>query len=279
MVNKFVTACFLLFVSCIFQAQSSQAQSSDFSRRPDGIPDISGIWQALNNANWNLEGQAASQGPIEALGAIGAVPPGQSVVATGTIPYQSDAAEQRTQNFSNRRTDDPEAKCFLPGIPRATYMPQPFQIFQTDSDIMMAYQFAGAVRTVFMREHIEAPIDSWMGWSNGRWEGDTLVIEVSGLNPNWLDRAGNYYSNAAKITERYTPLGLFHLDYEATIEDPDVYDKPWTISMPLYRRVEEDARLYEFKCPEFAEDIMYGHLSKENYFRNLGIDINGGNDE
>jgi hypothetical protein len=274
MVNKFVTACFLLFVSSIVQAQSG-----DFSRRSDGTPDISGIWQALNNANWNLEGQAASQGPIETLGAIGAVPPEQSVVEAGTIPYQAAAAEQRAQNFSNRRTDDPEAKCFMPGIPRATYMPQPFQIFQTDSDIMMAYQFAGAVRTVFMSEHMEAPIDSWMGWSNGRWEGDTLVIEVSGLNPNWLDRAGNFYSNAAKITERYTPSGPFHLDYEVTIEDPDVYEEAWSISMTLYRRVEESTRLYEFKCAEFAEEIMYGHLSKENYFRNLGIDINGGNDE
>jgi hypothetical protein len=274
MVHKFVAACFLLFVSSI-----AQAQSSDLSRRPDGTPDISGIWQALNNANWNLEGQAASQGPIESLGAIGAVPPGQSVVKTGTIPYQPDAAILRAHNFSNRRTEDPEAKCFMPGIPRASYMPQPFQIFQTDSDIMMAYQFAGAVRTVFMGEHMEAPIDSWMGWSNGRWEGDSLVIEVTGLNPNWLDRAGNYYSNTARITERYTPKSPFHLQYEVTIEDPDVYEEAWTISMPLYRRLEENARLYEFKCAEFAEDIMYGHLSKENYFRNLGIDINGGSDE
>lgn len=274
MFKKLATTCFLLLVSSILQAQSNE-----LSRRADGTPDISGIWQALNNANWNLEGQVASQGPVENLGAIGAVPPGQTVVEAGTIPYQAAALSQRSENFNNRRTQDPEAKCFMPGIPRATYMPQPFQIFQTDSDIMMVYQFAGAVRTVFMSGHMEAPIDSWMGWSNGRWEDDTLVIEVTGLNPNWLDRAGNYYSNTAKVTERYTPISPFHLNYEVTIEDPDVYDEAWTISMPLYRRVEENARLYDFKCPEFAEEIMYSHLSKENYFRNLGIDINGGSNE
>lgn len=255
------------------------AQPERISQRADGTPDISGIWQSLNNANWNLEAQVAEQGPVESLGAIGAVPPGQSVVAGLTIPYLQDALAQRQHNFTNRRTEDPEAKCFMPGIPRATYIPQPFQIFQTDTDIMVVYQFAGAVRTVYMDKHMEAPIDSWMGWSNGHWEGETLVVEVSGLNANWLDRSGNYYSSTAKITERFTPLSPYHLHYEATIEDPAVFEEAWTIEMPLYRRMEEGARLYEFKCPEFAEEIMYSHLSRENYFRNLGIDINGDQDE
>ena len=167
----------------------------------------------------------------------------------------------------------------MPGIPRAIYQPQPFQIFQTDTDVMMVYQYAGAVRTVYMSEHMDAPVDSWMGWSNGHWEGDTLVIEVSGLNPNWLDRSGNFYSSSARITERYTPMTPYHLRYEATIEDPAIFEVPWTISMPLYRRMEGNARLYDFKCPEFAEEIMYSHLSRDNYFRNLGIDINGDSDE
>jgi len=255
------------------------AQPESISRRADGSPDISGIWQSLNNANWNLEAQVAEQGPLETLGAIGAVPPGQSVVTGLTIPYLQDALRERQQNYINRSTEDPEAKCFMPGIPRATYIPQPFQIFQTDTDIMMVYQFAGAVRTIYMDNHMEAPIDSWMGWSNGHWEGQTLVVEVSGLNANWLDRSGNYYTSAAKITERYTPLSPYHLHYEASIEDPAVFEEAWTIEMPLYRRMEEGARLFEFKCPEFAEEIMYGHLSRENYFRNLGIDINGDQDE
>ena len=248
------------------------AQETDFPRLQNGTPDINGIWQSLNNANWNLEDQVAQQGAVESLGAIGAIPPGQSVIQGGSIPYRSEALEKRKDNFASRRVEDPEAKCFMPGIPRATYMPQPFQIFQTDTDIMMAYQYAGAVRTIYMSNHMNAPIDSWMGWSNGHWDGNTLVVEVQGLNPNWLDRSGNFYTNTATITERYTPMSAYHLHYEATIEDPAVFEEPWTISMPLYRRMEEGARLYDFKCPEFAEEIMYDYLDKDNYFRNLGID-------
>lgn len=249
-------------LTCLATSLPLAAQEADFPRTADGRPDFSGIWQALNEANWNLEGQPASQGAVEVLGAIGAVPPGAGVVEGGAIPYLPAALEQRQRNFDQRRTEDTEAKCFMPGIPRATYIGQPFQIFQTDDDLLFAYQFAGAVRTVFMADHQEAMVESWMGWSNGRWEDDTLVIEVSGLNPNWLDRAGNYSSEALRVTERYTPLSPHHLLYEATLEDPSVFERPWTISMPLYRRMEQDARLYEFKCVEFAEELMYGHLRK-----------------
>lgn len=271
---KSVTACGLLLAAGFLQAQTGE-----FPRRPDGTPDLSGIWQALNNANWNLEDQVAEQGPVESLGAIGAVTPGKSVVEGWSIPYLPDALAQRAQNHASRRTEDPEAKCFMAGIPRSTYLPQPFQVFQTDTDIMMAYQYAGAVRTIYMDNHMEAPVDSWMGWSNGHWEGDTLVVEVAGLNPNWLDRSGNYYTSTARMTERYTPLSPWHLQYEVTIEDPSVYREPWRISMPLYRRVEENARLFEFKCPEFAEEIMYSYLTRENYLRDAGFGDNGDNDE
>jgi hypothetical protein len=267
-----------LAMGCMMASAVSQAQQ-DIPRQPDGKPDISGIWQSLNNANWNLEDQVAEQGPVTTLGAIGAVPPGKSVVVGGNIPYRDDALAQREANFASRRTEDPEAKCFMPGIPRATYIPQPFQIFQTDTDILMAYQFAGAVRTVYMEDHMRAPIDSWMGWSNGRWEGDTLVIEVGGLNSNWLDRSGNYYTNTTTMTERYTLLSPYHMLYEVTVEDPAVYERPWQMSMPLYKRIEDHARLFEFKCPEFAEEILYDHLTRENYFRNLGIELDGENDE
>lgn len=262
----FFFAVYMAFPGAMF------AQETDFPRLQDGTPDLNGIWQSLNNANWNLEDQKAQQGAVESLGAIGAIPPGQSVIRGGRIPYLAEALEKRKENFASRRVEDPEAKCFMPGIPRASYMPQPFQVFQTDTDIMMAYQFAGAVRTIYMSNHMNAPIDSWMGWSNGHWDGDTLVVEVQGLNPNWLDRSGNYYTNSATIIERYTPMSAYHLQYEATIEDPTVFEEPWTISMPLYRRMEDGARLYDFKCPEFAEEIMYDYLDKDNYFRNLGID-------
>lgn len=244
----------------------AQGPDSDIPRLPDGRPDLNGIWQALNTANWNLETHAASQGPVETLGAIGAVIPGAGVVAGGTIPYTEEALATRRENHANRRTEDPEAKCFMPGVPRITYMPHPFRIFQGDGDIFIAYQFAGAVRTVFMGDNqdLVVPVKSWMGWSTGHWEGDTLVVEVTNQHANWLDRSGNHVSENRTVTERYTPITPYHLRYEATIEDPDVLEEPLTISMPLYRRMEDNAQLYEFKCQEFAEEMMYGHLSRQS---------------
>lgn len=256
------TAMIILALACLGSVQAGMAQSSAIPRTSDGKPDLNGIWQALSSANWNLEPHIATQGAVETLGAIGAVAPGPGVVAGGSIPYLASALPQRQQNYLDRRTEDPEAKCFMAGLPRATYMPHPFQIFQTDSDIMMVYQYAGADRTVYMSDQIDAPVESWMGWSNGRWEGDTLVIEVTGLNANWLDRSGNYATETRRVTERYTPMGPNHIRYEATVEDPAVFSAPWTISMPLYRRMEENARLMDFRCVEFAEEMMYGHLRK-----------------
>jgi len=242
---------------------AAQVGVAEIPRSTDGRPDLNGIWQALNTANWDLEAHAAAQGAVESLGAIGAVAPGVGVVESGQIPYLPAAAIQQQENFGKRRTDDPEAKCFLPGVPRATYLPHPFQILQTDSDILMAYQYAGAVRTIFMQDQIDAPVDSWMGWSNGRWEDDTLVVEVSGQNGQaWLDRVGNFASASLRVVERYTPLGANHIQYEATLEDPSVYSGPWTISMPLYRRMEPSVRLMEFKCVQFSERMMYEHLDK-----------------
>ena len=109
----------------------------------------------------------------------------------------------------------------------------------------------------------EAPIDAWMGWSRGRWEGDTLVVDVTGFNDaSWFDRAGNFHSEALHVVERYTRTGPDHLSYEATIEDPKVFTRPWKIRMPLYRRAEANAQLFEYKCVEFVEELMYGHLRK-----------------
>lgn len=254
----------LLLTGLGAHAVHAQDVRGEIPRRPDGKPDLNGIWQAVNSANFNLEPHAAAPGPTDELGAIAAVPPGAGVVVGGEIPYLPEAAERRAENYASRRTEDPEAKCFLPGVPRATYMPHPFQIFHTDGDIFIAYQYAGATRTVFMSEHSEAPIDSWMGWSNGRWEDDTLVVEVTGLNgETWLDRAGNFGSASMRVVERYTMIGPDHMHYEARIEDPNVFSRPWTIEMPLYRRIEAGARLMEFKCVPFAEELMYGHLSKD----------------
>ena len=231
----------------------------------DGRPDLNGIWQAIGTAHWNLEDHPAAPGHPD-LGAIGAIPPGQGVVVGGAIPYLDAARAQRERNFETRMTNDPEARCFLPGVPRATYLPYPFQIVQGDRKIMIVYGFAEANRTIHMdkQDPEPPPLDSWMGRSHGRWAGDTLVVEVGGFNGEaWFDRAGNFASSSLKVRERYTPLGSHAILYEATIEDPTVFSRPWTIRMPLYRRLEENARVLEFKCVEFAEDLVYGHLRRE----------------
>ena len=240
------------------------------------LPDLNGIWQALNTAHWDIRPHAAQPSAIpERLGALHAVPAGQGVIEGGEIPYQDWAARRQRENFAQRLTrpvdratnesaGDPEAKCYMPGVPRATYMPFPFQIVQTPEQILIAYEYASATRIVHMASEPVSPALSWMGWSIGRFDGDTLVIRVTDqVADTWFDRAGNFHSEALVVTERYTPLGPNHLQYEATIEDPEVFTRPWTISMPLYRRIEPHAELMEFKCVEFAEQFMYEHLLEE----------------
>jgi hypothetical protein len=232
---------------------------------PDGKPNLNGIWVASNTANWNLETHAAKQGPVVALGAAFSVPGGLGVVEGGEIPYRPEALAQRDTNAANWMANDPEVKCYLPGVPRATYMPYPFQIVQSTepNDVLLTYEFASASRIVHMRTQQEFPVESWMGWSNGHWEGDTLVVDVTGfIDQTWFDRAGNYHSDALHVVERYAPTGPDTIQYEATIEDPKVFTRTWKISMPLYRRLETNAQLMEYKCVEFAEELMYGHLSK-----------------
>lgn len=245
-----------------FLTGSAAAQTE--IERIAGRPNLNGVWQALGTAHWNVEGHSAEALPeFWKLGAIGAIPPGRSVVEGGTIPYLPEALTKRAENRAAWPASDPEAKCYQPGIPRATYLPHPFRIVQGVGDILFAYEFASANRVVHMDEHDESPIESYMGWSNGRWEGDTLVIEVTGFNGlTWLDRAGNHHSDALKVTERYTPRGPNHIDYRATIEDPKTFSRAWTIALPLYRRVEDHAQMLEYKCVEFAEELLYGDLKK-----------------
>lgn len=255
---------FLYLVLAATSIASARAEVlTEVPRTADGKPDISGIWQTLNTAHWNLEPHVSAYPVLLELGAQFAVPPGQGVVEGGSIPYLPAAIAERDRRFANRLDEDPEAKCYLGGIPRSTYMPYPFQILQNEHDIFMMYQFATGTRRIFVDGEDEAPLDSWMGWSNAHWEGDTLVIEVTGLNgQTWLDRAGNYVSVNATVIERYTPLGPNHIQYEATITDPTVFSRPWTISMPLYRIVDENFRILEFKCEPYAEEKIYGHLRK-----------------
>ncbi|MGE0359509.1 MAG: hypothetical protein AB7H93_01570 [Vicinamibacterales bacterium] len=232
-------------------------------RTPDGTPDLSGIWQALNTANWNLETHVARQGPVYSLGAAFGVPPGLGVVDGGEIPYLPAALEKRAANAANWAALDPEVKCYMPGIPRATYMPYPFQIVQSAANVLMTYEFASASRVIRMNSQEKSPAPAWMGWSIGRWDGETLVVEVTDhMEETWFDRAGNHHSDALKVTERYTALDANTLEYVATIEDPKVFARPWTIRMPLHRRREPNMQLMEYKCVEFAEELLYGHLRK-----------------
>jgi hypothetical protein len=246
-------------------------------RTPDGKPDLNGIWQALNEANYDLEGHVARPamalrpgpyGPVPAtavlaLGAVGAVPPGVGVVKGGAIPYKPEALATRKQNQEDWLNRDPEIKCYLPGVPRATYMPYPFQIVQSASAMTFVYEYAGAVRNIYLKDPGPALADSWMGQSVAHWEGETLVVNVTDMiDRTWFDRSGNFHSDKLHVVERYTRTSPDVIAYEATMEDPNVFTRPWKISMPLYRRQEKNAQILDFKCVEFIEEMLYGPYRK-----------------
>ena len=248
-------------------------------RGPDGKhPDLNGVWQAMNSAGWDIEPHAARAalqvrpGPfvpvpakaVLALGAVGAVPAGLGIVEGGEIPYTAEAKKVRDENRADYLNRDPEVKCYLPGVPRANYMHLPFQVFQSEKSMIIAYEYAGAVRNVLFDDPGPAPIDSWMGQSVAKWDGDALVITVTGmLDRPWFDRAGNHHSDQMTVVERWTPTGPGVVRYEATITDPNTFTRPWKMSFNLYKRLGEDARLNQFKCVEFVEELMYGDLRKE----------------
>jgi hypothetical protein len=266
---------------------AARAESYKAPRTADGAPDLNGVWQALNTANFDIQAHPARPalalipGPprsatpgltratrvdvpapaVRALGATGGVPAGAGVVEGNEIPYQPWALARKKENADNWLERDPEIKCFMPGVPRATYMPYPFQILQGANKILIAYEFAGATRTIHMDPVGDSPSPSWMGWSRGRWDGDTLVVDVTDFNEDtWFDRAGNFHSDALRVTERYTPVSPHHLMYEVMIEDAKVFTRPWKMRMPLYRRFESDTQILEYKCVEFVEQLMYGNL-------------------
>ena len=259
-------ACPIAGLLMIFAVAPAAAQNTAYKapRAADGKPNLNGIWQVLDTSlNWDIQGHAATAGPVAALGAEFSVPPGLGAVEGGAIPYLPAALAKKKENFEKRLTDDPEIKCYMPGVPRANYMPYPFQIFQSSNYIMIAYEYANAVRTIYMDNPGQAPADSWMGWSVGHWEGETLVVDVTGFNDQtWFDRAGDFHSDALHVVERYTPRSADTLLYEVTIEDPQVFSRPWKMTMPLYRHVEKNAQLLEYKCVPFAEEVLYGPLRK-----------------
>src|SRR5579862_6744458 len=233
----------------IVAAATAVAQSYSPPRAPDGKPDLQGIWQVRNTAAFNVETHGASTGIAAGPGVI-VNPP------DGMIPYQPEAAAQQKENFKNRASADPLNKCFMPGVPRLTYLPYPFQIFQTSRYIVFVYEYIHIYRTIFMdgSKHLE-DIDFWMGDSRGHWEGNTLVVDVTNHNgETWFDKSGNYHSDALHVVERYTRTAPDVLTYEAAIEDPKVFTKPWKMSMPLYRHTEKNFRLLEYECYAYLDD-------------------------
>jgi hypothetical protein len=261
----------------VLGAHPGQGQTYTAPKTKSGQPDLNGFWQALNTAHWDLEPHVAAPGPVQELGAAYAVPPGLGVVRDGPIPYTPEALARKKQYAANGLKEDAEVKCYLPGVPRMMYMPYPIQFVQSDKEIMMMSEFASAIRTVYINGKESPPADTWMGWSNGRWDGDTLVIDSRGflgatigaldaagaIQVRFLDRAGNFHTDGLHVVERIRRVGPDHLSYEATIEDPNVYTRPWTISLPLYRRIEPNMELGEFKCEEFVGDLLFGKYQRQ----------------
>jgi len=231
-----------LAVAAPVAAQTAQTYTPP--RTHDGQPDLQGVWQVLNTAAWDIQDHNAALG----------IPAGRGVVEGNELPYQPWALARRDENRRNRRTADPEAKCYQPGVPRITYMPFPFRIVQAADQVTMMYEYIHGVRNVYMNsKHPAGPIDWWMGDSRGRWEGNTLVVDVVHLtDQTWLDRSGNFHSEALHVVERYTRTSPDHILYEATIEDPKVFTRPWKMSMTLYRRQERNAELMEYECYMYA---------------------------
>ncbi len=257
---RIIAAALILFGASALLAQNRPATIS-------GHPNFNGIWQALNTAYWNLEGHsidAYTKDPKEfwQLGAIAVIPAGQSVLkGGGTIPYLPDALKKRDENRAKWPESDPEAKCYMLGVPRVTYQDRPFQIFQGDGDLLMVYPVAATNRIIYMKDHTDLPVDSWMGRSNGTWEGSTLVVVTTSQNgQSWFDRAGNFATNKLKVTERFRLIDSSHMDYEATMEDPQTFSKPWTIEMTLYRLIDKNVQLLEHKCVPYADQLLYHDL-------------------
>ena len=218
---------------------TAAAQTGAIPRTPDGRPNLQGIWQVLAPAAWDVQDHSPRLG----------VPAGQGVVEGNEIPYQPWALKRKQENFANRATADPESKGYLPGVPRIMYMPFPFQIFQTPTHVAMTFEYAQGVRIVYTNgtPHPRGPIEWWLGDSRGKWDGDTFVVDVVHFtDQTWLDRAGNFHSEALHLVERYTMTGPDHINYEVTVEDPKVFTRPWKMSMVLYRRKEPNVRLLDY---------------------------------
>ena len=242
-----MTVVLAAIVFFIAHAQASAQTGGALPRTADGKPDLDGIWEALTPAAWDIQDHAARLG----------VPAGLGIVEGNEIPYQPWARAKKEENFRNRATADPETKCFLLGVPRIMYSQFPFQIVQSPGYIAIFSEYAHTTRSIFMNsDHPPGPIEWFMGDSRGRWEGDTLVVDVKYFtDQTWLDRAGNFHSADLHVVERYTLTTPDHIQYEATLEDANVFTRPWKISFPLYRVIDKSAEIFEWDC-RFDQDTQ-----------------------
>ncbi len=238
----------VFLVAAAVSVANAQTPANPLPRTPDGKPDLSGIWQVMNAAAWDIQDHTAQKG----------VPAGVGVVVGNDIPYRPEALAKKRENYANRATVDPETKCYLPGVPRIMYMSYPFQIVQKPNQLTMLFEYVHATRPIYTdgTQHPPGHIDWWMGDSRGRWEGDALVVDVVHFNDQtWFDRAGNFHSEQLHLVERFTPLDRDHITYEVTVEDPKVFTAPWRMSMVLYRHREPNAQLLEYECFSFDNEF------------------------
>jgi hypothetical protein len=239
------------------RGQSSLPSSRSYAppKTRAGQPDLQGIWQVVNTAAWDIQDHDGQRFP--GLPARFSVPAGQGVVEGNAIPYQTWALARKQENYQNRASADPEANCYLPGVPRITYMPFPFQVFQFADRVAILYEYLHTTREIYVdgSPHPNLVAEFWMGDSRGHWEKDTLVVDVTLFtDQTWFDRAGNFHSDGLHVVERYTRSGPDHMRYDVTIEDPKVFTRPWKMSMPLYRRQETNTQILEYECYAYARE-------------------------
>jgi hypothetical protein len=238
-------------------AQAAAPKATDVPRLPSGKPDFSGIWQTLSEADYDLQPHAGRRD----------APPGPGVVDGGLLPYLPKAVEQKDANFAARETNDPRLHCYVLGVPRSVYYPAPFQILERERDLTLVHQFGHQVRTIHTNgtQHpVEKDQEFWLGDSRGHWDGDTLIVDVTDFNDRtWLDRAGDYHSTDLHVVEKWRFVDRDTISYEATVEDPQVYVKPWTINVLLNRRRDKNFELIEDYCFTLRYDKFYPHKAAQ----------------
>jgi hypothetical protein len=240
-----------LLILCAASIPFASLAAERIPRLPNGKPDFSGIWQTTSAAEYDLEPHTARWD----------APPGPGVVEGGRIPYLPEALEKRKRNFEARHKDDPRLKCWTLGTPRGIYYPEPFQILQRESDVTIVFQFGHSVRTIHTNGTLhpkEENQEFWLGDSRGHWEGDTLVVDVRDFTEEtWLDRSGNFHSTALHVVERWKFLDANTIEYRATLEDPNVFSEPWTLSVILHRHREKNFQLIENYCYTIPYEKYY----------------------